>query len=137
MGVEFVFLADAPLDAWSRREAHILATSKDFEVVDHAGAWTVYRLRRAEPLVVGLDGGTGHVVAFGHRALALTVDRSGSYLIKVTWSPYWTLTSGAGELHRTPGRFLRLDARHAGEYTLRFDVTLGKALAQIGAKLGL
>jgi hypothetical protein len=137
MGVEYVFLADAPLDTWSRREAHILATSKEFEVVDHAGAWTVYRLRHAEPLVVGLDGGTGHVVWFGHRALTLSVDRPGSYLIKVTWSPYWTLTGGAGELHRAPGRFLSLDAEQAGRYRLSFDVTLGKALAEVGDKLGL
>jgi len=105
--------------------------------VDRAGAWTVYRLRHAEPLVVGLDGGTGHVVSFGHRALTLSVDRPGSYLVKVTWSPYWTLTGGAGELHRAPGRFLKLDAERAGQYRLSLDVTLGKALAEVGDKLGL
>jgi hypothetical protein len=137
MGVEYVFLADAPLDAWSRREAHILAASPEFERVDHAGAWTVYRLRDAEPLVVGLDGGTGQVVSFGHRSLTLRVDSPGTYLIKVTWSPYWTLEGGSGKLRRGPDRFLVLDAERAGEYTVTFDVTLGKALAEAGAKLGL
>jgi len=137
MGVEYVFLADAPLDAWSRREARILATSREFELVDHAGAWTMYRLRDAEPLVVGLDGGTGHVVSFGHRAVTLTVDHPGSYLIKVTWCPYWTLEGGPGGLRRGLGRFVVLDAERAGEYTVRFEVTLGKALAEVGATLGL
>ena len=105
--------------------------------MDHAGAWTMYRLRDAEPLVVGLDGGTGHVVSFGHRAVTLTVDHPGSYLIKVTWCPYWTLEGGPGGLRRGLGRFVVLDAERAGEYTVRFEVTLGKALAEVGATLGL
>jgi hypothetical protein len=137
MGVEYVFLADAPPDAWSRREAHILRTSDEFELVDQAGAWSVYRLRDAEPLVVGLDGGAGHVVSFGHRALTVDVDRPGPYLIKVTWSPYWTLEGGPGELRSSPDRFLVLDAEQAGEYTITLQVTLGKALDQVGARLGL
>ena len=137
MGVEYVYLADAPLDVWSRREARILETSGEFERVDQAGAWTVYRLRDAEPLVVGLDGGLGRVVAFDHRAVKLTVDSPGSYLVKVTWSPYWTLEGGPGELRPGPGGFLVLEAERAGDYTVRFEVTLGKALTEVGARLGL
>ena len=65
MGVQYIFLADAPLDPWSQREVRILKTSSEFEVVDRAGVWTVYRLRDAEPLAVGLNGGTAHVTGWG------------------------------------------------------------------------
>ncbi len=137
MGVQYVFLANAPLDPWSQREVKILETSPELEVVDRAGAWTVYRLRDAEPLAVGLDGGTARVTSMGHRTFTVQVDRAGTYLLKVTWSPYWTLTGGPGTLSRSPDRFLLLEAGAAGTYTLRFDVTPGKVLAEVGVRLGL
>jgi hypothetical protein len=137
MGVQYVFLPHAPLDPWSQREVKILKTSPEFEVVERSGVWTVYRLRAAEPLAVGLDGGTAHVTSMGHREFTVDVDQPGTYLLKVTWSPYWTLVEGSGALRRSPDRMLLLDARAAGTYTLRFDVTPGKVLAEAGARLGL
>ena len=137
MGVQYIFLADAPLDTWSQREVRILETSPEFEVVDRAGVWAVYRLRDAEPLAVGLNGGSAHVTRMGHRGFSVDVDRPGTYLLKVTWSPYWTLTEGSGVLRRSPDRMLLLDASAAGTYTLRFDVTPGKALAELSARLGI
>ena len=137
MGVQYIFLPAAPLDPWSQREVRILQTSPQFEMVDRAGVWTVYRLRDAEPLAVGLNGGTAHVTRMGHQDFAVTVDQPGTYLLKVTWSPYWTLAEGSGVLRRSPDRMLLLDARASGTYALRFDVTLGKVLAEVGARLGL
>jgi len=137
MGVQYIFLPAAPLDPWSQREVRILQTSPQFEMVDRAGVWTVYRLRDAEPLAVGLNGGTAQVTRMGHQGLAVTVDQPGTYLLKVTWSPYWTLAEGSGVLRRSPDRMLLLDARASGTYALRFDVTLGKVLAEVGARLGL
>ena len=137
MGVRYVFLPDAPLDPWSQREAKILEASPELEVVERSGAWTVYRLPDAEPLAVGLNGGTAQVTSMGHRDLAVKVDRPGTYLLKVTWSPYWSLAEGTGVLRRSPDRFLLLDARAAGAYRLRFTVTPGKVLAEVGARLGL
>jgi len=77
------------------------------------------------------------VTSTGHRGFTVAVDRPGTYLLKVTWSPYWSLGGGSGALRRAPDRFLLLDAREAGAYTLRFAVTPGKALAEVGARLGL
>ena len=137
MGVRYVFLADAPLDPWSQREVKILETSPEFEVVERTGVWTVYRLRDAEPLAVGLNGGTAHVTSMAHRSFTVEVDQPGAYLLKVTWAPYWTLAGGSGGLRRSPDRFLLLAARAAGTYTLRFDITPGRVLAEVGARLGL
>lgn len=121
MGVEHVFLPQAPLDAWSRREAGILASSPSFKVVARSGQWVVYRLRDAEPLVIGLDGGVAHVTDMGHQALTIRVDRPGRYLVKVTWSPYWRLEevrAGVGHafaVHAPSGRARRrLHAAPAG-----------------------
>jgi hypothetical protein len=137
MGAEYVFLAAAPLDPWSRREVKILETSPAFTVVARAGAWTVYRLRDPSPIAQGLDGGTAHVTRMGHRGFTVAVDRPGPYLLKVTWSPYWTLSGAPGTLHRSADRFLLLDAHAAGTYALHFDVTPARVLAEVGARLGL
>jgi hypothetical protein len=137
MGVQYVFLADAPLDPWSQREIRILQTSSEFEVAERTGVWTVYRLRGAEPLAVGLAGGSARVTSIGHRDVTVAVDRPGTYLLKVTWSPYWTLAEGGGALRRAPNRMLLVDAREAGTFTLRFAVTPQKMLGEAGARLGL
>jgi uncharacterized protein YggT (Ycf19 family) len=137
MGVHYVFLPDAPLDTWSRREVRILRTSPDLRVVRRVAGWTVYELRDAAPLAVGLGGGTAHIGAFGHRDLSVTVDRPGSYVLKVSWSPYWSLEGGPGRLRRGPGRFTVLEARRAGAFTLRFAVTPEEVVGQVLARVGL
>ncbi len=135
MGVEYVFLADAPLDLWSEREARLLVSSPEFQAVEKAGAWTVYRVTRPEGLAEGLDGGTARVTSLGHRTLRVTVDEPGSYLIKVTWSPYWRLY-GDGRLVAGRDRFMRLEAVQAGTYTAVFDVSPAAALAQAWRRIG-
>jgi hypothetical protein len=137
MGVQYIFLPHAPLDVWSNHEARLLETSPAFEPVTRVGAWSVYRLRAAEPIVVGLEGGMADVLTMQRLWFTVRTDRPGSYLVKVSWSPYWTVRGGPGRLTPTPGRFMILHASRAGTYTLRFDVTLEKALAQAGARLGL
>jgi hypothetical protein len=137
MGVEYVYLPDAALDPWSEREPRILSTSPSFEVARQAGAWTVYKLRDPQPLVVGLDDGEAHVTGFDHLGVTVVVDRPGDYLTKVTWSPYWKLAAGTGQLSRSPDRFILLEAKQAGTYRLRFDLGLRDALAQAVGRLGL
>jgi hypothetical protein len=138
MGVRYILAPDTLVDAWSRREARIVRSSPAFERVEHVGAWTVYRLREARPIVVGLQGaGDGRVTAMGHQSLAFTVSKPGRYLVKVTWTPYWRLEGGRGRVRRGPDDFVVLDAAAPGAYVLRFHVTAGEAFAQIGAKLGL
>ena len=137
MGVQYVFLAHAPLDAWSNPEAHILATSPSFVLVSRVGAWSVYRLRDASPIAVGLDGGAARVLKMRHLWFSVAVDRPGDYLLKVTWSPYWDVQGAPGRLTATADRFMVLHAGRAGSYTMRFDVTPARALEQAAARLGL
>lgn len=136
MGVEYVFLADAPLDLWSRREARLLATSPEFEVSERAGVWTVYRVLQAEGLADGLNGGTARVTSLGHRSFSVAVDRPGSYRIKVTWSPYWEL-EGDGRLLAGRDRFIQLEAASAGTFTARIDVSAGRIIAQAVSEIGI
>jgi len=58
------------------------------------------------------------------------VGQAGDCLVKVTWSPYWTASSGAG-LARSADDFVVLRAPAAGTYRLRIDVTEGKLAGRL------
>jgi hypothetical protein len=141
MGVQYILLPHAPLDVWSDHEARLLENSAAFEPVTRAGAWSVYRLRAASPIVVGPHGGTADVLTMQHLWFAVRIDGPGDYLVKVTWSPYWTVSGGSGgpvpTLTPTTDRLMIMHVARAGTYTLRIDVTLATALRQAGARLGL
>ncbi len=147
MGVRYVFVPHAPLVADARREAAILDGSREFTVVYRGADWTVYRLRRSEPLVVPLASASASVLTMDHTSIRFTVTRPGPYLVKLTWSPYWqvarrpddpaqrgrdgrrdasweheALPHGRALLHKDPYGFMVFAAPAAGVYALRFDL---------------
>jgi hypothetical protein len=130
MGVEYVFLPDEQLDYWSRRERVILTTSPILREVERLDGWRVYRLSDPQPLLVPLDGGTARVLAVDHLAVRMRVDRPGSYLLKVTYTPYWQL--GGGTVREGRDRFTELRFDAAGEYELRFALSADAMLGQLG-----
>jgi len=147
MGVRDVFVPDAPLVATSQRESDILASSPAFTVVYRSTLWTVYELRRPQPLVLPLRGdASAEVYTLDHTTIRFSVTKPGPYLVKLTWSPYWLVArrptdpalrghSGRRDreweqdavpenglhLYQDPYGFIVFDAPAAGLYTLRFD----------------
>jgi len=133
MGVRYVFLPHAPLDFSSAGEPAILAGSPAFTVAAQLPNWTVYQLRSPGILFGPAPGtaGSGHVLALDHRSVRLQADAAGAYVLKVTWSPFWSLRAGAGELARAAGDWLLLRAERPGVFQLQFSVDgagLGRAL---------
>jgi hypothetical protein len=147
MGVRYIFVPQAPLVTTSRREAAILKHSNAFAVVLRDPEWTVYCLKRSQPLIVPRGHASASVFTMGHTSIRFSVSRPGPYLIKLTWSPYWivlrrpddatqrghdgrrerqweldSLALSATALHRGPYGFMVFDAPAAGFYLLRFDL---------------
>ena len=124
MGVRYVFLPHAPLDFTSKDEPAILAGSSDFTVAAQLRGWTVYQLRRPGLLFGPASGATGgaKVLALGHRSARLLVPGAGTYILRVSWSPFWRLRAGAGRLSRAGGDWILLHADAAGTYSLQFRV---------------
>jgi len=120
-------------------ERPLIERSGAFDVVHRDAHWTVYRLRDPAPLVVAADrtrpgqGGSplaqgAEVTAMTHDTVTLDVSRPGRYVVKVTWSPYWRLVGGDGEVGRAPGDWVSLGARAPGTFVLQEHATLGAAL---------
>jgi uncharacterized protein YggT (Ycf19 family) len=142
MGVQYIFLpVDGPLDPWSKREARLLAVSPAFSFVEQTGAWRIYRLIDAKPLLVPApqepESGTGTILSVGHEQIDFTVTKPGTYWLKFTSSPYWELEGGPGKITPRPDRFMDLTLGRAGRYTLRFVVTPAKMADVAAGRLGL
>ncbi len=142
MGVKYIFSPVAgPLDPWSKREARLLESSPAFRMVEQAGAWRVYELVPAEPLLVPQPpspaAGTGTIRRVGHLRIDFSVSKPGTYWLKFTSSPYWVLEGGTGEVTPRPDRFMDVTLAAAGDYTLRFEVTPARMLDVATGRLGL
>ncbi len=147
MGVKYIFSpVQGPLDPWSTREARLLESSRAFAFVEQAGAWRIYRLLDAEPILVpdpalpavaGGAPGQGTISFFGHERIMFSVTRPGTYWLKVTSSPYWVLDGGPGTVVPRSDRFMDLRLRRSGAYTLRFVVTPARTLDVIAGRFGL
>ena len=129
------------LDPWSRREARFLGSSAAFVFVEQTGAWLIYRLVDAKPLLVPqpetADRRTGDILSIAHQRIVFSVTPPGTYWLKVTSSPYWVLEGGPGTVHPRSDRFMDLRLGEAGTYTLRFEATPAKVLDTAAGRFGL
>ena len=142
MGVRYIFSpAEGPLDPWSKREARLLESSPAFALVEQTGAWRIYELLDAEPLLVpepqAPGAGTGTIRRVGHQRIDFSVSEPGTYWLKFTSSPYWVLEGGPGVVTPRPDRFMDVTLVRAGDYTLRFEVTPARMLDVATGRLGL
>ncbi len=148
-GVRDVFVPHAALDTSSGDEPGLIARSGAFVRVFESGGWTVYRLRSPSPLVVDAAGGAAGVgapatpasvgaalVAMTQTTASVAVSRPGTYLVKLSWTPYWRLEAPAGAgaaaaLARGPGGWTLLRAPRPGDYALRIRFSLRTALGRV------
>jgi hypothetical protein len=142
MGVRFIFSpVEGPLDPWSKREARLLESSPAFGLVEQTGAWRIYELLDAEPLLVpepqAPGAGTGTILRVGHQRIDFSVSEPGTYWLKFTSSPYWVLEGGPGEVTPRPDRFMDVALVRAGDHALRFEVTPARMLDVATGRLGL
>lgn len=133
MGVKYVFLPHAPLDFSGARETQLLATSPEFTRVSSGAQWTVYRVADPQPMAVPLSPAYGRatVLALQHQAIYLSIPHPGTYLVKITYSPYWQVTDGVGTLRRGPNDFLVLHAEGSGLYGIQVMVSLESSLRRM------
>lgn len=104
-GVEYVALADAPLDYAARSEASLVrAGVPGLRPVWHDGHWQVFQVSASSIIdgpaeLVSLDGGQ----------VVLHVTGPGTVLVRVHYSPGWRLTTGVGCVGRAPGNWTTVE----------------------------
>jgi hypothetical protein len=133
--ISYVAMPDAPLDYSSKTEAKlILAAPPYLHERFHGDHWRIYEVRHPKPLVSPLGAGRASTVSIGRQGFSLDVTRPGRFLVRVAFTPYWSISEGAGCLLRG-GNWTVARTAHTGIFSVDADFSLGGAWnAMTGAK---
>lgn len=133
--ISYVALPDAPLDYSSVAERRIVLGEPFYlDLRFRSEHWRIYAVRDPKPLVAPLGGAAATVKWFGRQGFALDVTRPGEFLVRVSFTPYWSIARGSGcILHR--GDWTVARASRPGVFRVAADFSVGRAWnAVTGAK---
>lgn len=133
--ISYVALPDAPLDYSSQTERRlILAEPPYLRLRFRSQHWRIYEVRDPKPLVAPLGSAAAETLWFGRQGFALAVQRPGKFLVRVNFTPYWSISSGSGCILRR-GDWTVARASRPGLFRVRADFSVGGAWnAMTGAR---
>jgi hypothetical protein len=125
--IRYVALPDAPLDYSSVAERRLILHGPSYLVPRWSDAhWRVYEVRHPAPMVQPLAGGAAIVSRVGRDGFVLDVSRPGDFLVRLAFTPYWSIARGQGCLFRR-GNWTLARASHPGVFRVTADFSLGRA----------
>jgi hypothetical protein len=131
--VAYVALPNVPLDPSSAQEGRLIRKGLPYLREVFAGAhWRIFRVLAATPLA----SGPGRLTALGHDSFALSARVPGSFLVRVHFTRYWTLTRGFGCVAPAPGGWTDVTVRSAGTTVVSASFSLGRAFSSGGSCRG-
>jgi hypothetical protein len=118
IGVGYVAVPDAPLDYAALAEKRLIKRGPPsyLERVFRSDDWTVYRVRKPAPLAVG-----GRMVKLTPEGFVVDADAPGTVLVRVHWTPYWSIEQGSGCVEQAPGGYTILDVATPGRFRVGVD----------------
>jgi hypothetical protein len=125
--ISYVALPDAPLDYSSVAERRlILSAPRYLEPRWTSPHWRIYAVRNSQPLVESMGTAAARTLWVGRQSFGLDVSRPGDFLVRVNFTPYWSIARGAGCLLRH-GEWTIAHASHPGILRVSADFSLGRA----------
>jgi hypothetical protein len=125
--IRYVALPDAPLDYSSEAERRLILSDPPYLQPRWSDAhWRVYEVREPAPLMQPLDAGAARLRWVGHSGFGLDVSRPGEFLVRVAFTPYWSIERGSGCLVRH-GEWTIARASHPGVFRVAADFSLSRA----------
>jgi hypothetical protein len=119
--VRYVALADVPLDRSAIAEAALLRRHvPGLRPVWHDAHWQVWEVRRTKPMV----SGAARMTALDPSSFTVRAGRRGVALVRLHYTPYWSLPRGAGCVSVARGGWTRLWLRGPGSVTVSARVSL-------------
>jgi hypothetical protein len=133
--VSYVALPDAPLDYSSAMERRLVLRNPVYLDLRWSDAnWRVYEVRDPAPLVQPLGSGAARTRWVGHQGFVLDVRRPGDFLVRVNFTPYWSIARGSGCLLRR-GDWTIARASRPGVFRVAADFSVERAWKAVtGAK---
>jgi len=126
--VRYVALpTDAPLDYSSVAERHLILSEPPYLTPRWSNAdWRLYEVRNPAPLAQPLGTGEATVRRVTHSGFTLDVTRPGRFLVRVAFTPYWSIAHGKGCLVRR-GEWTVARASQPGLFKVSADFSIPRA----------
>jgi len=125
--ISYVALPDAPLDYSSAAERRLILGDPSYLVPRwQSPHWRIYEVRDPKPLVQAMAGAAATTRWVGRQGFSLDVTRPGEFLVRVNFTPYWSISRGAGCILRR-GDWTVARASHPGILRVSADFSLGSA----------
>lgn len=125
--ISFVALPDAPLDYSSVAERRLILDDPSYLDLRHSSEhWRIYAVRGAQPLVAPLGAARARTLWFDRQGFALDVERPGRFLVRVNFTPYWSIDRGSGCLLRH-GDWTVARASRPGVFRVAADFSVPRA----------
>jgi MFS family permease len=122
--ISYVALPDAPLDYSARGEAHVIGIASSYlREVWRSTHWRLFAVRDAAPLAQAPSA----LTQLGSDSFTLRAPAAGAYLVRVRFTPYWSISSGRGCVQRTRGDWTELRTASAESV----HVAIGFSLARV------
>jgi hypothetical protein len=134
--ISYVALPEgAPLDYSSVAERKLILSDPPYlHERFHSTHWRIYEVVNSKPMVAPMGNGRASTIAVGRQGFALDVTRPGRFLVRVNFTPYWSIGRGSGCLLRD-GDWTIARTAHTGIFSVDADFSLGGAWnAMTGAK---
>lgn len=128
-GVSYVALPDVPLDGSSLGEAALIRHGASFlEPVLRTRHWRIFKVLGAKPLAEG----PGKLTELGHQGFQLDAKASGSFLVRVHYTPYWTVLQGSAKVAEDRGQWTVVRVSKPGVVRVQAQFSLDGALKALG-----
>ncbi|HET9675924.1 MAG TPA: hypothetical protein VFP21_00300 [Solirubrobacterales bacterium] len=125
--ISYVALPDAPLDYSSEAERRLILAEPSYLSLRFRSAhWRIYEVRDPKPLVTPLGAAAAETRWFGRQGFALDVRHPGEFLVRVSFTPYWSIARGSGCILRR-GDWTVARAAHPGVFRVNADFSVGRA----------
>lgn len=126
--ISYVALPDAPLDYSSTAERRLILSEPSYLTLRYRSEhWRIFQVRDPRPLVAPIGGpGRAQTLWVGRQGFALDVTTPGEFLVRVNFTPYWSISRGSGCILRR-GDWTVARASQPGIFRVEADFSLGRA----------
>jgi hypothetical protein len=125
--ISYVALPDASLDYSSQEERRLILSEPSYLSLRFRDRhWRIYEVRDPKPLVSPLGAAAAQTLWFGRQGFALDVHHPGKFLVRVNFTPYWSISHGAGCILRR-GDWTVARASRPGILRVAADFSVGRA----------
>jgi hypothetical protein len=135
LAIAYVVLPNATIDPFARSEATLVqhqASAIGLKRVFGDPHTTIFAVTNPTPLITSVSShATASIETMTRSAITVQVSRAGSYLLRVRFTPYWTITPEACLAPSYANDVTRILVAHAGVYQLQFAPSAERIFDQV------